>query len=58
MPSCNLIEKDGILSDLFNKGLIGSYKYHSAYEKVGLAFVEEQLEPAIDDIFRNFWAIM
>lgn len=33
MPSVELTEKENILSFLFNKRLIGSYKHHSAYEK-------------------------
>ena len=33
MPSVELSEKENILSFLFNKQIIGSYKQHSAYEK-------------------------
>lgn len=58
MPSCDLVSKEGILSHLFNIKLIGSYKTHSAYEKIGLTFVHEDLEPAIDDIFRNLIPIL
>jgi len=36
MPSADLSEKDGILSDLTNVGLIGSYRTHSVFEKQGL----------------------
>ena len=32
MPSVELTEKENILSFLFNKQIIGSYKHHSAYE--------------------------
>lgn len=57
MPSCELVEKEGILSHLANIKLIGNYKQYSAYEKVGLTFCESDFEPALDDIFRNFLPI-
>jgi hypothetical protein len=38
--------------------LIGLYKSHSAYEKVGYRFCEEEFEPVLDDIFRNFLPIL
>lgn len=36
---------------LFNRSIIGSYKQHSVYEKQGLAFANEQLQPAIESLF-------
>ena len=57
MPSIDLSSKDKILSFLFNKGLIGSYKSHSAYEKQGLEFCDDKLKPAIETLFSSFRAI-
>ena len=54
VPSCDYVTKDEILSGLFKMGLIPDYRSHSAYEKQGLKFSEEILEPAFDDLMRNF----
>ena len=43
MPEAYIASKDGILTFLFNQGLIGSYKSHSVYEKQGLEMIEEKL---------------
>ena len=43
MPEADIASKDGILTFLFNQGLIGSYKTHSVYEKQGLEMIEEKL---------------
>lgn len=51
MPSADLQCKDNILTFLFNKKLIGTYKTYSVYEKQGLEFVEERLVPAIEALF-------
>jgi hypothetical protein len=37
--------------------LIGTPKQHSVYEKQGLQFVENELQPALDSIFVDFAAI-
>ena len=39
MPPAELASKDAVLTHLFNKGFIGSYKTHSAMEKQGLLMV-------------------
>jgi hypothetical protein len=36
MPNAHLCQKENILSFLFNRGIISSYKQHSVYEKQGL----------------------
>jgi hypothetical protein len=36
MPPADLSEKDEILTFLYNGGLIGPYKSHSAFEKQGM----------------------
>jgi hypothetical protein len=54
MPAKDQIGKDAILSHLYQLQLIGQYKSFSAYEKVGMKFLEEEFEPALDDIFRNY----
>lgn len=51
MPSAQLSSKENILTFLFNKSVIGTYKSHSVYEKQGLAFVNEQMAPAIENLF-------
>jgi hypothetical protein len=33
MPSASLSQKDNILTFLFNRSIIGTYKQHSVYEK-------------------------
>lgn len=33
MPSCDLANRDNILSFLFNKSLIGTYRSYGAYEQ-------------------------
>lgn len=55
MPDSNTAEKENILNFLFKHQLLSWTKSHSAYEKIGLQFVEEEFEPALDDIMRN-WA--
>jgi hypothetical protein len=54
MPSQDLAEKENILAQLYGQNLIGYYRLHSAYEKVGIDFLEEKFEPALDTLFRNF----
>jgi hypothetical protein len=43
MPNAHLCQKDNILAFLYNRSIIGTYKTHSAYEKQGLVFANEQL---------------
>ena len=57
MPEADLASKDGILTFLFNQGLIGSYRSHSVYEKQGLEMIEEKLQPAIEHLFLSFKAL-
>ena len=54
MDSQGIMEKNAIFASLFQQNLIGLYKSHSAYEQVGLTFVYDSFEPALDDLFRNF----
>lgn len=58
MSAADQVGKENILSHLHQLKLIGPYKSFSAYEKVGLKFVEEDFEPVLDDIFRNFIPII
>lgn len=58
MQATDQVGKDAILSHLYQLNLIGLYKSHSAYEKVGLRFCEEEFEPVLDEIFRNFLPIL
>ena len=53
MPAVDLSSKDSILTHLFNNGMIGSYKTHSAMEKQGLLMVQEVMEPAVDDLLTD-----
>ncbi len=55
MQAQDQVGKEAILSHLYKLNLIGLYMSHSAYEKVGLRFCEEEFEPALDDIFRQLW---
>lgn len=57
MPACEVTTRDEIIRQLQRIGLIGDYKTHSAYENLGLKFVEDNLEPAISDLYRNFLPI-
>jgi len=57
MPACDVTSKDQILRHLQQIGLIGDFRTQSAYENLGLKFIEEQLEPAITDLYRNFLPI-
>ena len=41
MPASEVTSKDDIIKHLNRIGLIGDYRTHSAYEGVGLKFVEE-----------------
>lgn len=54
IPSCELSGFEQITTWLFNNKLIGPAKSYSAYERQGLAFVEQTFEPALDDIYRLF----
>ena len=54
LPTSDLMGKEEIFSSLYNLKLIGPYKSYSAYENIGLTFVEETFEPALDDFFRSF----
>ena len=54
MPSCELTNRENILSFLFNKSLIGSYKSYSAYEQQGLDFLDLKLIPAVDEMLRDW----
>lgn len=54
MPACEVTTKDLILRQLQQIGLIGDYRTHSAFENMGLKFAEDSIEPAINDLFRNF----
>jgi hypothetical protein len=54
MPPADLSEKDEILTFLYNGGLIGPYKSHSAFEKQGMERSVVELEDAVNDVFCNF----
>lgn len=54
MPACEVTTKEMIFKQLQQIGLIGDYRTHSAYENLGLKFAEENIGPAINDLFRNF----
>lgn len=54
MPSASLSHRDNILTFLFNRSIIGTYKQHSVYEKQGLEFAEAQLKPALENLLLDF----
>jgi len=54
MPPGDFSTKDSILSHLLNQGLIGSYKQHTGFETQGLVIINQEMEPALNDIFADF----
>lgn len=57
MPECEIAGREQLLAFLFNSGLIGTYRTYGAYEQQGLDFVEERLQPAVDDVMKSWLAL-
>ena len=57
MPECEIAGREQLLAFLFNSGLIGTYRTYGAYEQQGLDFVEERLQPAVDDVMKSWMAL-
>lgn len=58
MPAADLVGKHEILRYLYSNQLIGDYMSRSAWESQGLDWVDEHVQPAIEDIFRDWRAIV
>ena len=54
MPGADLAGREAILSYLFNKKLIGTYRSYSAYEQQGLDWIEEKLRPATEEMLKDW----
>ncbi len=54
MPDGQYESKQEIIRFLVQNRLIMDPRSHSAYENQGLAFLENELEPALDDLMRCF----
>ena len=54
MPGAELAGKEQILTYLFNHDLIGTFRSYSVYEKQGLALIEDKLEPAVNEVLKDW----
>ena len=54
MPECDLAGRENILSFLFNSSLLGTYKTYGAFESQGLDFVNSKLEPAVEELLKDW----
>ena len=57
MPECEVAGREQLLTFLFNSGLIGTYRNYGPYEQQGLEFVEQKLQPAVDDVMKGWKAL-
>jgi len=54
MPNVDLAGRENILAFLYNKSLIGTYRSYGAYEQQGLDWVETNLEPAVNELLKDW----
>ena len=53
MPNAELTTQHQILTFLQSASLIGDHRTHSAYEKQGLQFVNDNIGPSIEAIYHS-----